>query len=156
MKLTLGQMALWCHSRYSNFLLQNNHRIITYNKKWLINPKTYNSSNIEQLDVRSVWLRHKDKVVRCRFFVVTGTSPALLGKLDIELLELLKIVCEVLDQHQIGRKFNLQTIETSSAQEQRTNTVNARSAGITNNCTNMLDYFRFRKTGRQAKRQAEY
>ena len=53
--------------------------------------KTYNNSNIKQLDVCSVKLRHK--VARCRFFVVPGNSPALLGMHDIELLGILRIMC---------------------------------------------------------------
>ena len=48
--------------------------------------KTYNQSNIEQLGVCAVRLRHKDKIAICRLFVVPGDGPALLGMSDIELL----------------------------------------------------------------------
>ena len=77
--------------------------------------KTYNNSHIEQLGICSVWLKHKDNVVRCRFFVVPGNGPALLGMLDTELLELLKIMSKVLNQQQVGRKVNSQTKEISGA-----------------------------------------
>ena len=80
-----------------------NYRITMHNKNCLVTLKTYNNSNLEQLDIYSVQLRHKDKVVRCRFFVVLGIGPALLGMPDIELLVLLKIMYEVLNQKQTGR-----------------------------------------------------
>ena len=56
--------------------------------------KTYSQSNIEQLGVWTVRLGHKDKTARCRFFVVPGDDPALLAVPDIELLGILKIMCE--------------------------------------------------------------
>ena len=52
--------------------------------------------------------RHIDKIVKCRFFVVPGDCPALLGMLDIEVLGILKITCEVVDGQQVGRKFGFQ------------------------------------------------
>ena len=42
-----------------------------------------------------VRLKHNDKIVRCTFFVVPGDGQALLGMPDIELLDILKIMCEV-------------------------------------------------------------
>ena len=56
--------------------------------------ETYNQSNIEQSDVCTVRLRYNDKIARCRFFVVPGDSPALLGMPDIKLFDILKIKCE--------------------------------------------------------------
>ena len=53
--------------------------------------KTYNQSS-KQLSVHRVRLRHKDKNAKCRFFVVLGIGPALLGMLGIELLNVLKIM----------------------------------------------------------------
>ena len=41
-----------------------------------------------------VRLRHKDKTARCRFFVVPGDNPALLGMFDIKLLGIPMIICE--------------------------------------------------------------
>ena len=43
----------------------------------------------------SVKLRHKDKDARCRLFVVAGDGPLFLGMPDIELLDILKIMCNV-------------------------------------------------------------
>ena len=43
----------------------------------------------------TVILRHKDKIAKCRLFVVPGDGPALLGIPDIELLGIVKITCEV-------------------------------------------------------------
>ena len=60
--------------------------------------KMYSTSNIEQLGICSVWLKHKDKIIRCGFFVVPSDGPVLLGLLDIELLGLLKTMCKGLDQ----------------------------------------------------------
>ena len=51
--------------------------------------KTYNNSNTEQLVVCIVKLRH---IVKCRFFVLLGDNPALLGILDIEVLGILRII----------------------------------------------------------------
>ena len=59
--------------------------------------KTYNNSNTKQLDVWLVKLRCKDKVARCRFFIVPGDGPALLGTTDIELLGIVKITYEVVE-----------------------------------------------------------
>ena len=81
----------------------------------------YNNLNIEQLGVCSVNLRHKDKVVRFRFFVVKGDSPALLGTADIELLGILKIMCDVIGQ-EADRTFDSQTMETSSDLSYKGNT----------------------------------
>ena len=55
--------------------------------------KTYNQSNIEQLDVCMVRLRHKDKIARCRFFVVPG----------IEFLSILNITCNIVGDQQVDR-----------------------------------------------------
>ena len=68
--------------------------------------KTYNNSNIEQLGVCLIQIRHKDKGSRCRFFVLPGDSPELLEMHDIELLGLLKIMCEMVGDKQADSKFN--------------------------------------------------
>ena len=52
---------------------------------------TYSQSNIEQLGVCTVRLKHKEITARYRFFVVPGYSPALLGMSDRDLLGILKI-----------------------------------------------------------------
>ena len=52
-------------------------------------------------------------------------------------MKLLKIMCQVLGQQQ-----NLTyRLETSSTPGNRTNTVKYASVDVTNNCTNLLDYF---------------
>ena len=58
--------------------------------------KTYNQSDIEQLGMCTVKLRHKNKSAQCRFFVVPGDGPALIGMPDIELLSVLRITCNVI------------------------------------------------------------
>ena len=45
--------------------------------------KTYNQSDIEQLSLCTVKLRHKDNSVKYRFFVAPGGDPALLGMPNI-------------------------------------------------------------------------
>ena len=87
----------------------------------------------------SVQLKHTDKVVRCRFFVVPDNSPMLLGMPDSKLLGELKIMCEVLDKQQVGIKLDSQTRDTAGAPEKRTNTTNTSSTSTTNNCINMPD-----------------
>ena len=76
--------------------------------------KTYSDSNIEQLGVSLVKARHKDKVTRCRFFIVPGDGPALLGMPDVKLVGILEIMCEVVEDQWVDREFNLQTIESAS------------------------------------------
>ena len=104
----------------------------------------FNKSNIEQLGVSSVKLRHKDKAARCRIFVVTGDGPALLGMPDIELLVILKITCEVIEDQQVGRKFDSQAMEPNGTLNCRASMENkSRSDGVDviNNNLNMSDYF---------------
>ena len=61
--------------------------------------KTYNLTSIE-LGVCTVKSRHKDKTAKYRFFVVPGDGSVLLGMPDIELLDIHKIMCEVIgDTH---------------------------------------------------------
>ena len=55
--------------------------------------KTYNHRNKEQLSRCSVRIRHNDKCVKCRFFVVQGNGPASLGMPHIEMLGV-RVMCE--------------------------------------------------------------
>ena len=57
----------------------------------------YNNSHIQQSGVYTVKLSYKDKVIKCRFFVVSGNCPIVLHMPDIEVLGILRIVCEVID-----------------------------------------------------------
>ena len=59
-------------------------------------------------------LRHKYKVASCRLSVVPGTSLALLGMPDIELLVILEIMCLVFKSQQADRKFKLQTMKPTN------------------------------------------
>ena len=44
-----------------------------------------------------VKFRHKDENAKCRFFVVSGDGPALLGMPDSKLLYILRITSEVIN-----------------------------------------------------------
>ena len=70
----------------------------------------------------TVKLTDADKTVWCRFFVATADGPLLLGMLDMELLGILKITCDVVGGQQAGRKFDSQTMEPSSALSCKVNT----------------------------------
>ena len=69
----------------------------------------------------TVRLRYKDKNAKCRFFVVPGDGPALLGMPDIELLHILKIMCDMIGDPHNNRKLDLQTAEASNCPDCRTN-----------------------------------
>ena len=51
-------------------------------------------------------------IVQCQMWIlsVPENGPALLGLLDIEVLNILKITCEVVGDPYESRKFNSQTI----------------------------------------------
>ena len=51
--------------------------------------KTYNQSNVQHLSRCTLKIRHNAKCGQCRFFVVPGDSPTLLGMPDIELLSIM-------------------------------------------------------------------
>ena len=90
----------------SIFVSKIDNRAIVCHKNYIVEVKMYNNSNIEQLDICTVKLNHKDNVNKCRFFVVPGDGQVLLGTLDIEMLCILKITCEVTDGQQASRKFD--------------------------------------------------
>ena len=56
----------------------------------------------------TVRLRDKDKIPRCGFFVVPGNGLVLLGMTDIKLLDILKIMSEVVGDQEVDRKFGSQ------------------------------------------------
>ena len=102
--------------------------------------------DIEQLGIYTVKLRHKDKSMKCRFFLVYGEGPALLGMPDIKLLNILSIMCEVISKPPESRMFHSQTKDSSSSPSCITNRTlwNATDkAGTHDNNTNMPYYFRF-------------
>ena len=88
----------------------NNSGLVCH-KKEFCHTKTYNQSSVEQLDVCTVRLRHKVIIAKCRSFLVLGKSQALIGMPDIKLLDILKIMCNVMGNPQFGRMFHSQTIQ---------------------------------------------
>ena len=48
---------------------------------------------------------YKDKVAKCRFFVVPGDCPALFGMSDSKMLNILRITCEVISNPHVSRKL---------------------------------------------------
>ena len=114
-------------------------------KNNLVVLKKDNQSNIEQIGVCTVKLRYKDKITRYRFFVVPGDGPALLGMPEIELLGILKIMCDVIEGQQADRNFDSQTMEPSSGLSCKVNIDwESRSDNVDaiNINSNMQDYFR--------------
>ena len=82
--------------------------------------KTYNHLEIKQLGVHTVGLRHKYKTAKCRFFVIPGEGPALLGMPDIEVLRILKITLGVIGNPPENKKFNSQTIKATTLVAEQT------------------------------------
>ena len=69
--------------------------------------KGYKQWDIEHLSRCLVKIIHNDKFVKCRFFVVVGGGPALLSIPDIELMSIIRVICETID-NKTGRKFDVQ------------------------------------------------
>ena len=96
---------------------------------------------------------------KCRFFVVPGDSPTLLGMPDTELLNILKIMCEVMGDPHESRKSDLQTMKepnshnckTIKAQLIKTDNEDVNDANI-----NIPDYFRLASTEQQKKEQVRH
>ena len=103
--MTLRQKAISCHLRSSKVFPRSTVDLLHTTKNSLEILETFTNLYIEQLGVCSVRLRHKDNIVRCRFFVVPHDGSLLLGMLDIVLLEILNIMYEVLDQ-QISKRHS--------------------------------------------------
>ena len=87
----------------------------------LVVLKTYNQSDIEQLSRYSVKIRHSDKCVKCRFFVVLCDGPAVLGMPDIELLGVIRVICEAIDNETNDKKLDVQTRHQADSQNCSTN-----------------------------------
>ena len=56
--------------------------------------KTYNQSNKEQLGRCLIKIRHNDRCVKCRFFLVPGDDPALISMPDMEFLGIITVICK--------------------------------------------------------------
>ena len=76
--------------------------------------------NFEQLGGCAVKFRHKDEIARCGFPV--GYISTLPGMPDIELLSLLKEMCDVMESQRAQRKFKSQTMKPLSAMSCKANT----------------------------------
>ena len=126
-------------------ILQVNGKRVAHHEINAVILRTYNISNIEQLSICTFKLRHKGNVVKCKFFVFSGDGPALLGMVDVEVLGILRITCEVIHNQQTGRKFDSQItwltgVPICKADTAKDHTLDGWAANQTN--VNMLDYFR--------------
>ena len=109
----------------------------------LIVLKTYNQSNIEKFSRYSVRIRHSDKCVKCRFLVVPGNGPALFGMPDIELLSMIRVMCETIDNKINDKRFDAQTRYAADSQNCSTNRDPQTKSDADNahgDKTNTLDY----------------
>ena len=95
----------------------------------------------------TVRLRCKNKTARCRFFVVPRDSPALIQMQDIEVIDILKIMCKVMGEPHKSGIFDDQTMQTSnnhSCKANKVQQIKADSANVNDGNSNMPDYFRSR------------
>ena len=107
--------------------------------------KTYSQSNIKQLGMCTVRLRHTNKIARYGFFVVQADSLVLLGMFDMEMLGILKIMCKVVGGQQVDRKFNSQTVQPSNGYSCKANIgqqIKTDTGCVINANSNLQDYFK--------------
>ena len=86
------------------------------------------------------------KLPQEKFFVVPGDDLTLLGMPDIRLVDILKIMCEVVGEQQADKKFDTQTILPSSGSSCKANKaqqIKTYNADVNNVNLNMPDYIRF-------------
>ena len=94
----------------------------------------------------TVWLRHKDKIVRCWSFVVWADSLTLLEIPDIKLLGILNIFCGLVEDQQTDRKSDSHPIQKSSSSSCKANTsqqVKIDNVDVADVNSDISDYFRF-------------
>ena len=92
-----------------------------------------------------VRLIHKDKSAKCRRCVVPGDGPPLLGMPENELLDILKIMCEVVGDQQADRKLESQTIQPSNSprcKANRSQQTKRDYVGVNDANSNMSDHLR--------------
>ena len=80
---------------------------------------------------------HKDKQKPCRFFVVPGESPALLGMMDVETLELVSVNCNMIELDWMNRQSKEQKMQAKSS----TNKYLTYDTANGIKCNNIIDYF---------------
>ena len=93
----------------------------------------------------TIRLKHNDKTTKCRFFVVLEDCPALQGMSDIEVLDILKITCEVMGDPYKSRMFECKTMQTSNGPSCKANKVQqtkADSVDVKDTNSNIPDYFK--------------
>ena len=87
-----------------------------------------------------VKITHNDKCVKCRFFVVPADGPALLRISDNELLDIIRVICETIDNKTTSRKLDPQAkLDEDSIRMDKTNIPDYLNS-ITSKTNNMLDY----------------
>ena len=78
--------------------------------------KTYNQPNLEQHSKCSIKIRYNFKCVKYTFFVVPGNGSAFLWMSDIELLSIIRVMCETIDNKGTDRKFDVLTMHAADSQ----------------------------------------
>ena len=76
---------------------------------------------------------------------MAGYDPALVGMPDIEVLNILRMICDVIGSPSETRKFYLQTIKASndpSCKVNKASQINTDKVGANDTNANMPDYFR--------------
>ena len=107
--------------------------------------KTSIQSNIEQLGRCSVKIKHNDKCVNCRFLLVPGNGLILLRMLDIELLSIIRVMCEIIGNKATNKKFETQT-RPGDSQNCKTNKdpqAKQYAESVSKDKTNIPDYLNF-------------
>ena len=59
--------------------------------------------------------------VKCRFFVIGGDGPTLLGILEIELFGIIRVICDTIENKTTGMKFDSQTKHVADSPNCKTN-----------------------------------
>ena len=100
------------------FRINNGKLNATTNKSVLL--RTYNWSKIQQSGRYTAKIRHNDKYLKCRFFVVPGVCPALLSIPDRVLLGIKRVMCKIAGKKTTGRKTDSQTRQVPGSQNCKT------------------------------------
>ena len=93
----------------------------------------------------AVRLRHKDKTAKCRFIVVPGDGRPLPGMPDFKVLDILKIMCEMMGDPHKSRVFDPQTVQEANSPTHKTKNIQqikADTVDANDTNSNTPDYFR--------------